>query len=116
MRRTGAVQGCRRQAGFPERSSANVVRSAGLGVIYMVSAARHSGPATTRGAPRVLATIPVFYKRHAEFDRRLANRMQLIQGRRERARQNQEALRNRKNEEQGKRTHERKLHRQDETR
>ena len=35
-------------------------------------------------APRVLATIPAFYKRHAEIDRRLANRMRLIQARRER--------------------------------
>jgi len=34
-------------------------------------------------APRVLATIPAFYKRHAEIDRRLANRMRLIQARRE---------------------------------
>jgi hypothetical protein len=34
-------------------------------------------------APRVLATIPAFYKRHAEIDRRLANRMRLIQSRRE---------------------------------
>ncbi len=34
-------------------------------------------------APRVLAAIPAFYKRHAEIDRRLANRMRLIQARRE---------------------------------
>jgi hypothetical protein len=34
-------------------------------------------------APRVLAAIPAFYKRHAETDRRLANRMRLIQARRE---------------------------------
>lgn len=34
-------------------------------------------------APRVLASIPAFYKRHAEIDRPLANRMRLIQGRRE---------------------------------
>jgi hypothetical protein len=34
-------------------------------------------------APRVLATIPAFYKRHAEMDRPLANRMRLIQARRE---------------------------------
>jgi len=34
-------------------------------------------------APRVLAAIPAFYKRHAQIDRRLANRMRLIQTRRE---------------------------------
>jgi FecR protein len=34
-------------------------------------------------APRVLTTIPAFYKRHAEMDRPLANRMRLIQARRE---------------------------------
>jgi len=34
-------------------------------------------------APRVLPAIPAFYKRHAEIDRRLANRMQQIQTRRE---------------------------------
>ena len=106
-------------------------------------------------APRVLAAIPAFYKRHAEMDRPLANRMHLIQARREkkieilrqrmqhhgsaaggdhgrmkqhhagnndgearreRARRGQEALRDRKNEEQAKRNHQQKLHRQDETR
>ncbi len=35
-------------------------------------------------APRVLAAIPAFYKRHAEIDRPLANRMRLIQARRQR--------------------------------
>src|SRR5579859_2700402 len=34
-------------------------------------------------APRVLAAIPAFYKRHAQIDQRLANRMRLIQTRRE---------------------------------
>ena len=34
-------------------------------------------------APRVLAAIPAFYKRHAEIDRRLADRMRRIQVRRE---------------------------------
>jgi hypothetical protein len=34
-------------------------------------------------APRVLSAIPAFYKRHAEIDRRLANRMRQIQMRRE---------------------------------
>jgi hypothetical protein len=34
-------------------------------------------------APRVLAAIPAFYKRHAEIDRQLSNRMRLIQARRE---------------------------------
>lgn len=106
-------------------------------------------------APRVLAAIPAFYKRHAEMDRPLANRMHLIQARREKkieilrqrmqhhgsaaggdharmkqhhagtndgearregARRKHEALKERKNEEQAKRTHQRKLHRQDETR
>ena len=34
-------------------------------------------------APRMLAAIPSFYRRHAEIDRPLANRMRLIQTRRE---------------------------------
>lgn len=106
-------------------------------------------------APRVLPAIPAFYNRHAEIDRRLADRMRQIQARREKkieihrqrmqhgpgaaggdharmkqhhagnddreagrehARQNQQALRNRKNEDQGKRPHERKLHQPDGTR
>lgn len=106
-------------------------------------------------APHVLPAIPAFYKRHAEMDRPLANRMRLIQGRREkkieifrqhmqhrsgaaaseharmkqnhggndegeirreRAKARQEALKDHKSEEQAKRTHERKLRRQDESR